>query len=277
MKPPHLKPQPIKPRGMKPRSMTPRSMTPRGMPQLAWLSFPASLALWEAIVRLAAIPAYILPGPLAILQALFEDGASLLRALATTLSITLAALLIATLTGTALASLVAANRLARQLISPWAVILQVTPIVAIAPLIIVWTGNPATALILCASIVAFFPIYSATLSGLSNPPPDLLALFQLHHAKRWQEILWLRLPAALPHFLSGLRIAGGLSLVGAVVAEFVAGTGGTSAGLASRILESSYRLEIPRMFACLTLLAATGFAINQLLSRLEHTLLKRQA
>lgn len=242
---------------------------------MKYLSMPLSLALWEMAVRLLHVPSYLLPGPIAIAQAFAADWPSLLQALGVTLAVMAAALLAAVITGTVLAALVASSKYASALIQPWAVVLQVTPVVAIAPLLIDLIGNPFAALVLCAALVAFFPVYSATLSGLSAPPPQLLDLFRLNGATKWQEIAWLRLPAALPLFLSGLRISGGLSLVGAVVAEFVNGTGGSSTGLATRLLESGYRLEIPRMFACLTLLALTGMAINLSLGKLESTLLRR--
>ncbi len=154
--------------------------------------------------------------------------------------------------------------------------LQVTPIVAIAPLIIAWVGEPFAALVACATIVAFFPIFSSTAIGLASPPPELLDLFRLNGASRWATLRLLRLPAALPYFLAGLRISGGLALVGAVVAEFVAGAGGFASGLAYRILESGYRLQIPRMFAALVLLSLAGIAINAALATLGRLLLRRR-
>jgi NitT/TauT family transport system permease protein len=134
--------------------------------------------------------------------------------------------------------------------------------VAVAPLIVIWVGNPFAAMVVCATIVAFFPVFSSTLAGLEATPRDLRDLFRLNGASIWQEIAWLRLPAALPYFLTGLRISGGLALVGAIVAEFVTGAGGLASGLAFRILESGYRLQIPRMFACLALLSLSGLTIN---------------
>jgi NitT/TauT family transport system permease protein len=154
------------------------------------------------------------------------------------------------------------NRLAQAAIQPWAVILQVTPIVAIAPLIIVWVGNPFASLVVCAMIVAFFPVFANTATGLASAPPELSGLFRLYGGSRWRTLTLLQLPAALPFFLSGLRISGGLALVGAVVAEFVAGSGGFASGLAYRILEAGYRLQIPRLFAALVLLSLAGIAIN---------------
>jgi NitT/TauT family transport system permease protein len=226
------------------------------------LAFMAALAVWQAAVWVLRVPAYLLPGPLAIGGALAADPGGLLQALLATLSVTAAALVMACVAGVALACAMAANPWARALIQPWAVILQVTPVVAVAPLIIVWVGNPFTAMVLCATIVAFFPVFSNTEAGLRATPQDLLDLFRLNGANRTQEILHLRLPAALPYFLAGLRVSGGLALVGAVVAEFVTGAGGVASGLAFRILEAGYRLQTPRMFACLALLSCAGLAIN---------------
>jgi NitT/TauT family transport system permease protein len=176
--------------------------------------------------------------------------------------------------GVVLALGIAASRLLAAAIQPWAVVLQVTPIVAIAPLIIVWVGNPFAALVVCATIVAFFPVFSNTATGLASAPGELVDLFRLYGAGRWQTLWLLRLPAALPFFLAGLRISGGLALVGAVVAEFVAGSGGFASGLAYRILEAGYRLQVPRMFAALVLLSVTGIALNVALGALERVVMR---
>ena len=237
----------------------------------------AALALlaWEATVRILHTPSYILPGPLDIATAFWSAPTLLLGSLASTLLVTATALATSTLLGVALALLTALSPGARAAILPWAIVLQVTPIVAIAPLIIVWIGDPFTALVVCATIVAFFPVFSNTAAGLAAVPPELLDLFRLNHATRWQTLRLLRIPAAIPQFLAGLRISGGLALVGAVVAEFVAGSGGVASGLAFRILEAGYRLQIPRMFAALALLSAAGLAINAALGTLQHWLLRR--
>ena len=235
-----------------------------------------SLAAWEAAVRLAGVPPYVLPGPLAILNAFFADPAGLLGSLASTLIVTVAALLTSATLGVALALAMSASRLARAAILPWAVVLQVTPIVAIAPLVIIWVGDPFTSLVVCATIVAFFPVFANTAAGLASAPAELNDLFRLYGASRRDTLFLLRLPAALPYFLAGLRISGGLALVGAVVAEFVAGSGGFASGLAYRILESGYRLEVPRMFAALVLLSLTGIAINAGLGALDSAILRRR-
>jgi NitT/TauT family transport system permease protein len=212
------------------------------------------LCLWQAAIWVTRTPAYILPGPIAIFNAYLGDYATLNAALLSTLIVTVAALIAATLLGVILALLMAASDLARAAIQPWAVILQVTPVVAIAPLIIIWVNQPFLALVL-----------SNTAAGLAATPRELLDLFRLNGATRLQTLLLLRLPSALPYFLAGLRIAGTLSLVGAVVAEFVAGSGGFASGLAYRILEAGYRLEIARMFAAIY--AALGLFSHLMLRR----------
>lgn len=234
-----------------------------------------ALALWEGLTRLYAVPVYVLPGPLLIAETLWRDGASLLGALWITLKITGLALAAATLGGVLLAVVMAQSRLIERSLLPYAVIAQVTPVVAIAPLIIIWADDTTLALVLCAWIVAFFPIVAATTTGLNAADKNLRDLFRLYGASRWQSLRLLRAPAALPYFLTGLRVSGGLSLVGAVVAEFVAGTGGAETGLAFRILESGYRLQIPRLFAALTLLALAGVLIYAALDLLSRLLLRR--
>jgi NitT/TauT family transport system permease protein len=233
------------------------------------------LAAWEAAVRIEEVPRYILPGPLLVAETLWTDGTSLWGSLLITLRITAAALAAAALVGGALALLFARSRVLEISLFPYAVILQVTPIVAIAPLIIIWVKDTFLSLLICAWIVAFFPIVSNTTLGLNSADRNLVELFRLYGASSWQ-ILWrLRVPSALPYFLAGLRISGGLALIGAVVAEFVAGTGGAETGLAFRILESGYRLQIPRMFAALVLLSVTGIAIYAVLSLVSWLLLRR--
>jgi NitT/TauT family transport system permease protein len=221
-----------------------------------------ALALWEGAVRVFDVPVYLVPGPLAVVAAFLQDPKGLLLSLASTLLVTFAALVASAAMGAAMAIAMSASRLAQAAIQPWAVILQVTPIVAIAPLIIVWVGDPFASLVVCAMIVAFFPVFANTATGLASAPPELSDLFRLYGGSRWQTLTLLQLPAALPYFLTGLRISGGLALVGAVVAEFVAGSGGFASGLAYRILEAGYRLQIPRMFAALVLLSLAGIAIN---------------
>jgi NitT/TauT family transport system permease protein len=231
------------------------------------------LAAWQSIVVADNIPPYILPGPILVARTLWSDGPSLLGSLWVTLRITMAALAAAILLGSVLAILFAQSRLLERCLFPYAVILQVTPIVSIAPLIIIWVNDTFLSLLVCAWIVAFFPIVANTTLGLNSADRNLVALFRLYGASSWQMLRLLRMPSALPYFLAGVRISGGLALIGAVVAEFVAGTGGAETGLASRILEAGYRLEIPRMFAALLLLSVTGILIFAVLSWVSWRLL----
>lgn len=244
-----------------------------------WLLPVATIALavllWDRVVVWNQIPHYILPGPGLVLQTLVKDWAMLLDALLVTVQITLMALAVAVAGGVGLAVLFNQSRFAEMSFYPFAVILQVTPVVSVAPLIFIYVENRMVGLLLCAWLVAFFPILSNTTLGLNSADHNLRDLFRIYGATRWQRLRYLQLPAALPYFLGGLRIAGGLSLIGAVVAEYVAGTGGIGSGLAFRILEAGYRLNIPRMFAALALIAATGVVIFAGLSFLSHALLHK--
>ncbi|MBV8337629.1 MAG: ABC transporter permease [Alphaproteobacteria bacterium] len=234
----------------------------------------AFLAARQGIVEVEDIPPYILPGPVLIAKTLWTDGPSLLGSLLVTLRVTLAALAAAAVIGGAMALVFSFSRILELSLFPYAVILQVTPIVAIAPLIIIWVREPFLALLVCAWIVAFFPVVANTVVGLNSADRNLLALFRLYGASPGQVLRYLKIPTALPYFLAGLRISGGLALIGAVVAEFVAGTGGTETGLAFRILEAGYRLAIPRLFAALFLLSMTGIIIYLLLDALSRLLLR---
>jgi NitT/TauT family transport system permease protein len=237
--------------------------------------FIIAIFMWDRIVVWNQIPHYILPGPGLVLETLIKDWTLLSHSLSNTLQITLGALAIATLGGVALAILFTLSKWMEFSLFPFAVVLQVTPIIAIAPLILIYVESTTVALLICAWIVAFFPILSNTTLGLNSSDHNLQDLFQLYAAKRWQRLLFLQVPTALPHFLAGLRIAGGLSLIGAIVAEFTAGSAGSGAGLAFRILESGYRLNIPRLFAALILISLTGIAIFLILSLVSHLILRK--
>jgi NitT/TauT family transport system permease protein len=229
--------------------------------------------VWHAIVRVFAIPPFVLPGPDLVMATLVADSSLLWHSLLVTLTITFEGFALAAVGGIALAIAFSQWRLVEYSLYPYAVILQVTPIVAIAPILLIYLPQPL-AVLACAWIVAFFPVLANTTLGLQSVDHNLLSLFQLYKASRWQ-VLWnLKLPSALPQMLAGLRIAGGLSLIGAVVAEIAAGSAGAGSGLAYRIAESGYRLNIPRMFAALLLLSAAGVAIFFALSALSHFALR---
>jgi NitT/TauT family transport system permease protein len=229
---------------------------------------------WDLAVRINGIPPFVLPGPLVVAQTLIADWPVLWDALVVTLTTTLEGLALAFLGGIGLAILFNQSRVLEQALYPYAVILQVTPVVAVAPLLLIYLPQPA-AVLACAWIVAFFPVLANTTLGLNSVDHNLLDLFELYGASRTQILVRLKLPAALPHTLAGLRISGGLSLIGAVVAEIAAGSAGAGSGLAYRIAESGYRLNIPRMFAALLLLSLAGVAIFFVLSALSHLALRR--
>jgi NitT/TauT family transport system permease protein len=231
--------------------------------------------LWDRICVWNAIPQYILPRPGVVLHTLYTDAGLLFGSLLVTLQITFLSLALAVAGGVGLAVLFTQSKWVEMSFFPFAVVLQVTPIVAIFPLINIYVDNQTAKLLLCAWIVAFFPILSNTTLGLNSVDRNLRDLFRLNGATRWQELWHLRLPAAMPYFLGGLKIAGGLSLIGAVVAEFVAGASGQSSGLASRIIEAGYRLNAPRLFAALILISLTGIVIFLVLSLVSYLVLRR--
>lgn len=216
---------------------------------------------WDRLVVINEIPHYIIPRPGRVLEALITDWSLLIGSLGITLMITFSALAIAIIGGVGIAVLFAQSKWIEMSFFPYAVIMQVTPIIVIAPLIFIYVDSKFAGLLICAWIVAFFPILSNTTLGLNSADHNLQDMMKLYGASRWQTLRYLRLPAALPYFLGGLKIAGGLALIGAIVAEFVAGTGGVGSGLAFRILEASYRLNIPRMFAAIILISVTGVLI----------------
>ena len=231
--------------------------------------------LWDRICVWNEIPRYILPRPAEVLQTLVSDWPLLFSSLLVTLKITFLSLALAVLGGVGLAVLFAQSKWVEMSFFPFVIVLQVTPIVAIFPLINIYVDNQTAKLLLCSWIVAFFPILSNTTLGLNSVDRNLIDLFRLNGASRFQELFHLRLPSAMPYFLGGLKIAGGLSLIGAVVAEFVAGASGQSSGLASRIIEAGYRLNAPRLFAALILVSFTGIVIFLVLSLVSHLVLRR--
>ena len=236
----------------------------------------ALLVFWEWIVGFLGVPIFVLPPPSQIAFALIENFTSLMGALIVTLSITGFAYFWALVGGVSLAILFTRSRFIEMSLAPYVVTLQVTPVVAIAPLILIWVGfeNTNQAMVIIAWIVAFFPILTNTLQGIRSVDGSLHQLLQLSGAKWWQILIYLELPAALPSILTGAKISGGLALIGAVVAEFVAGSG-TSTGLAWRIIEAGNRLEIATMFAALTLLSILGIIIYYAHNLVEWILLRK--
>ncbi|WP_084217288.1 ABC transporter permease [Xenophilus azovorans] len=221
---------------------------------------------WQALVVGMELPPYLVPSPALMMKTLVADWAVLGGALLVTLKITVLSFIVATIVGVLVSFLFVQSRLIETALFPYAVLLQVTPIVAVAPLIIIWVKDPTASLVICATLVALFPIISNTTLGLRSIDPDLQAYFRMNRATRLQTLVRLRVPSALPYFFGGLRISSGLALIGAVVAEFVAGTGGNATGLAYQILMAGYQLNIPRMFAALLLISLTGVALFALMA-----------
>ncbi len=219
------------------------------------------LAVWQALVTGYDLPSYLVPSPILMLKTLFTDRAALGASLFVTIKVTLLAFGLATVVGVLISFAFVQSRSIETAFFPYAVLLQVTPIVAIAPLLIIWIKDPTASMVICAALVALFPVIANTTLGLRSVDPDLQSYFRLNHATRLQTLLRLRIPSALPYFFGGLRISSGLALIGAVVAEFVAGTGGSGAGLAYQIMQSGFQLNIPRMFAALLLISLTGMAL----------------
>ena len=224
------------------------------------------IALWQGLVTAMELPPYLVPSPYLMMQTLVTDWVPLGMALLVTLKITVLSFVVATIAGVLISFLFVQSKLIETALFPYAVLLQVTPIVAVAPLIIIWVKNPTAAMVVCAALVALFPIISNTTLGLRSIEPDLQSYFKLNRATRWQQLVRLRIPSALPYFFGGLRISSGLALIGAVVAEFVAGTGGSGAGQAYQILQAGFQLNIPRMFAALLLISLTGVALFVLMA-----------
>ncbi|MEO8683616.1 MAG: ABC transporter permease [Devosia sp.] len=234
-----------------------------------------AIGLWQLHIVINHVPRYIMPAPMDVLTALATDWPTLLPSLWVTVRITFMALAIALIGGVGLAIIIVQSRWIELAVFPFAVILQVTPMIAIAPLLLIYMPDTQSALLTCAFVVAFFPILSNMVAGLKSVDHNLLNLFELYGANRWQTLIHLKLPSSLPYFAAGLRIGGGLSLIASVVAEFAAGSAGRGSGLAFRLLESGYRLNYPRLYAALLLLMLTGVAIFAMTSLLAWLMLHR--
>jgi NitT/TauT family transport system permease protein len=236
------------------------------------------LAAWETACRLLAVPTYFLPPPSAVAVALVERAPVLAGSALQTFWMALQALLVATVLGGGLAIAVSLNAAAERAVRPLAIALQVTPIVAIAPLVVIWAGldNAELAVISLAAAVAFFPVFSGVLTGLKSADPDLERMFDLYQVDRLQRLLRLRLPSALPFALEGLRVASGQAIIGAVIAEFVSGSG-RAQGLAWRLLEAGNRLRTAELLAALIWLAALGLLLNFVVAGAAGRILKHRS
>jgi NitT/TauT family transport system permease protein len=263
-------------KGLEPLPMVERTSGDGRWQRIVWpvVVFLCGVIAWDLVVRIGGIPPYVLPGPLLVLKTLIADWPILSASLGVTLLTALEGFIAAAIGGIALALLFNQSKWLEYSLLPYAIVLQVTPVIAIAPLMLIYLPQEA-AVVACAWIVAFFPVLANTTLGLNSVDRNLAGLFQLNGASRWQTLRYLQLPSAMPYILGGLRIAGGLSLIGAVAAEIAAGAAGSGSGLAYRITESSYRLNIPRMFAALLLLSVAGIVIYMLLALASHRMLRR--
>ncbi|MBM7069463.1 ABC transporter permease [Actibacterium sp. 188UL27-1] len=234
-----------------------------------------TLLAWHLYVTINEVPHYILPSPAMVFQTMFTDWGLLSAAAWVTTKLSLYALALAVIGGVALAVLFTQSKWAEMSFFPYAVILQVTPVIAVAPLIQIYVDSAFAAALICAWIVAFFPILSNTTIGLKSADHNLRDLFTIYGATRWQRLIFLDIPSALPFFLGGLKIAGGLALIGAVVAEFVIGRSGTGLGLASTLLEASYRYNFARLYAALFLISGLGIMIFAATSLISHLSLRK--
>lgn len=239
--------------------------------------FVTLLLFWQYYVTVFEVPKFVLPAPSQIWSAFIVDLPMWASSAWSTLSITIQALFLAAVGGVLLAFAFSLSRTFEATLYPFAVVLQVTPVIAVAPLIIIWVGleNVERAQIIIAWLVAFFPILANMSAGLKAVDRNLTELFDLYRASPLQRFHLLLWPTAMPYLLASLKVSGGLALIGGVVAEFVAGSG-TATGLAWRIVEAGNRLQIEKMFAGLVILSFMGMIIFYSFALLERILLKRQ-
>ncbi len=244
----------------------------RILPALAGIAF---LLIWEFVVRIFQVSKFIVPPPSLVFVSLFDQRGELFSALLLTAAVTLTAFFLAIVSGVVLGILLTQNAVIERTFWPYAVTMQVTPMVAIAPLIIIWVGLDRVwlAMLIMAWMIAFFPMLSNTAVGIKSVDHGLRNVFELYGASRWKRLRYLQLPSALPYILAGARISAGLSLIGAVVAEFMAGSGSTT-GLAYEIIESGSMFDIARMFAALVLLSAFGLLVWYLTAGVQRLLLR---
>ena len=230
--------------------------------------------LWEVLFHALSLRWYLLPPPSMILESIQSNFFSLMGSLAVTLKVTLTALIASVVISVCLAIIFYFSKFVERSMMPITVVLQVTPIIAIAPLISIWVDSSQMATLICAFLVAFFPLLTNTISGLKSTERNHLDLMKLYRANKYQLLRYVVLPNALPYFLSGLKISTGLALIGAIVGEFVIGPISGHSGLAYRIIESGYQLEIPKMFASVVLISITGILLFNLIRLISYLILR---
>ncbi len=239
------------------------------------LLFAVVVAVWYGCVLGFHLKPYVLPAPLAVAKALINDRVILVRAVGYTGSAALCGFSASLLIGTAIAFVFSQSRIIRSCGYPYFIFLQTVPIVAIAPLIVRWCGNGFQSVAFVSLILSLFPILSNGTQGLLEIDPDLLDLFRLNNASRWQILTKLRFPSAVPGILAGARTSSGLAVVGAIVGEFFVGYGSKRFGLGYLINTTNDQLQIDRLFAAVFTSTLFGIAIFGLVNLISVTILRR--
>jgi NitT/TauT family transport system permease protein len=212
-------------------------------------AFIVFLALWQLVVTSLQVPRYLLPTPTDIAVSATEHASDLLVALTSTFVSAVLGFGLSIVVGMLAALVMSQNKLLERSLYPYAILLQTIPIVAIAPLIVIWVGAGAPAVVIISFLISLFPIITNTTAGLTSTDHNLMSMFDLYNANFWQRMIKLKLPFALPYVMTGLRISSGLAVIGAIVGEFIAGIGGLRGGLGYVIISAANRLDMPYLFA----------------------------
>lgn len=231
----------------------------RWLPPL--IALVVGLSVWQAVVVLLKIPRILLPPPTAVATAAWQNAQSLVTATGVTAAAALTGFALSLVMGTIVAMLFSQSRWIRNSLFPYAIFLQTVPIVAIAPLVVIWLGEGFAAVVVIAWIVSLFPIITNGTAGMLRVPTTQRELFQLCKATRWQTLRQLQLPAALPNLVTGARIASGLSVLGAIVGEYFAGAGADRAGLGYLIFAAKDQFALDTLFAAVLLCTLLGVAM----------------
>jgi NitT/TauT family transport system permease protein len=238
------------------------------------IAFAVLLAAWQVFVAVMGIPQYILPPPTAVLVAAFTRWADIWAALTITFLAALAGLGLSVLVGVAAALVMSQSKVIERSFYPYAVILQTIPIIAIAPLVVIWLGAGTPSVIVISFLISLFPMISNSTAGLSATDHNLANMFELYNARWWQRIAMLTFPSALPYIMTGLRISSGLAIIGAIVGEFVGGIAGHKGGLGYVLTAAAIRLDMPYLFAAAFASAMLGIAIFAVVSFVQNLALR---
>ncbi|BBI34131.1 ABC transporter permease [Cohnella abietis] len=237
------------------------------------IAFVVVISLWQFGIALLGTPAYLFPKPTDVFKAATENGPALLESVTTTAIESVLGFLLSIVVGVLGAIVLALSKPIEKSVYPYAIVLQTVPIVAIAPLIVIWFGSGMNAIVCITFLVCFFPILSNTLIGLNSTDQGLKNLFHLYSASPWQTMWSLRIPAAFPYIVAGLKISCTLSVIGSIVGEYVAGVGGGKGGLGYAITFAAMRLQTPYLFACGLAASVLGIVFFLIVNALSKRLL----